>query len=398
MLTAIEFFAGSGLVRLGLAPDFETVWANDNCPRKGEIYVANHGSREFHLNDIKRVVGRDIPPADLAWASFPCQDLSLAGNLNGMTSGTRSGLFWEWVRVLWEMRESGTLPPVLVAENVVGFISSDQGRHFHQAYKALRELGYRAGAVVMNASAFVPQSRPRAFMVAVRDGIDLSRLSQRLPSEIFHTPGMVRTAMLLNDPSWVWWSMPSPSKVRKSFSEVCERTAPYDPLEKTLRLCDMLSPKNKDKIDFARKTNGYFAGTAYRRTRPDENGAKVQRLEVRFDGLAGCLRTPNGGSSRQTVILVENGVVRSRLMTTRECARLMGAPDTYKLPGTYNDGYRAMGDAVAVPVTRWLTKHLLRPLVTEIRHPEEQHRPSLVNYLDFPEQNPPLTTGLGSNA
>ena len=129
----------------------------------------------------------------------------------------------------------------------------------------------------------------------------------------------------------------------------------------------MLSPLNRRKLDVAKKLRTYFAGTAYRRTRPNEDGVKVQRLEIRFDGLAGCLRTPKGGSSRQSVIIVEQGFVSSRLMTTRECARLMGAPETYKLPGSYNDGYKAMGDAVAVPVTRWLSKHLLRPLVNRVR-------------------------------
>ena len=67
------------------------------------------------------------------------------------------------------------------------------------------------------------------------------------------------------------------------------------------------------------------------------------------------------------MILVDQGKVRSRLMTVRECARLMGAPDTYEIPGSYNDGYRAMGDAVAVPVTRWLTRHLLAPLADRSR-------------------------------
>jgi len=83
---------------------------------------------------------------------------------------------------------------------------------------------------------------------------------------------------------------------------------------------------------------------------------------LRFDGIAGCLRTPEGGSSRQIVLMVNGGSVRSRLLTVRECARLMGADDNYALPGSYNDGYRAMGDAVAVPVTRFLSEHLLAPL------------------------------------
>ena len=105
MYTAIDFFAGSGLVGSGLAPEFETLWANDNCAKKREVYEANHARGKFHFGDVELVRGRDIPAADLAWASFPCQDLSLAGNLGGMNSGTRSGLFWEWVRVLKELDE-----------------------------------------------------------------------------------------------------------------------------------------------------------------------------------------------------------------------------------------------------------------------------------------------------
>lgn len=367
MFTALDFFAGSGLVQLGLAPEFETLWANDNCAKKQAIYVANHPRDKFHLADIQAVHGRDLPAADLAWASFPCQDLSLAGNLHGIHNGTRSGLFWDWIRVLKELNDQDKRPPVLVAENVVGFVVADQGKHFQLAYQALRDFGYRLGAVVIDAKAFVPQSRPRAFIIAVAREIPLDGLTQPLPSEPFHPVGLVRTSFAVNDPEWIWWSLPVPKGKVSEFRDLCEYDAPCDPPSKTRDMCSMLSPLNRKKLDAARRAKSYFAGTAYRRTRPDEDGDKVQRLEIRFDGIAGCLRTPNGGSSRQTVILVENGLVRSRLMTVRECARLMGAPDTYELVGTYNDGYRAMGDAVVVPVTRWLVRHLLAPLAARSR-------------------------------
>lgn len=372
MLTALDFFAGSGLVALGLSPDFETLWANDNCSKKRAVYVANRPWDKFFLSDIKNVRGADLPAADLAWASFPCQDLSLAGNLNGMRTGTRSGLFWEWIRVLNELREHGKQPSVLVAENVVGFVVADQGKHFERAYRALRDLGYRVGAVVVDAKAFVPQSRPRAFVIAVSQDISLDGLSRPSPSEPFHPAGLVRTSFVINDPDWVWWSLPLPQGRKASFSDLCDRAAPCDPPSKTEELCAMLSPVNKKKLDAAIRSKMFFAGTGYRRTRPDEQGSKVQRLEIRFDGLAGCLRTPNGGSSRQSVILVEGGVVRSRLMTVRECARLMGAPDSFELNCSYNDGYRAMGDAVAVPVTSWLSRHLLAPLAERSRRVQAQ--------------------------
>jgi DNA (cytosine-5)-methyltransferase 1 len=232
------------------------------------------------------------------------------------------------------------------------------------------------GAVVIDAKAFVPQSRPRAFIIAASEEIPLDGLSQELPSGPFHTTGLVRTSFAVNDPEWVWWSLPIPQGNKPTFEDLCERDAPCDPPSKTRDICAMLSPLNRKKLNAARRAKTFFAGTAYKRTRPDEEGNKIQRLEIRFDGIAGCLRTPNGGSSRQTVILVDQGSVRSRLMTIRECARLMGAPDTYKLNGSYNDGYRAMGDAVVVPVTRWLTRHLLMSLASRSRS-IQTHNPAI---------------------
>lgn len=368
MFTALDFFAGSGLVRSGLSPEFDTVWANDNCAKKRATYIANHPHDKFLLANIQDISGRDLPSVDLAWASFPCQDLSLAGNLSGMKKGTRSGLFWEWIRILKEMQHQGKKPSILVAENVVGFVVADQGRHFNQAYQALRDLGYTVGAVVVDAGAFIPQSRRRAFIIAAKEGIPLNGLVQQLPSGPFHPKNLVRTSFVVDDPEWIWWSLPFPKGRRSSFGDLCERDVPCDPPSKTGELCEMLSPLNKRKLDAAKQAGTFFAGTAYRRTRPDGTGAKVQRLEIRFDGVAGCLRTPNGGSSRQTVIIVDQGKVSSRLMTVRECARLMGAPDSYELRGSYNDAYRAMGDAVAVPVTRWLTRRLLAPLADRARN------------------------------
>ena len=113
--------------------------------------------------------------------------------------------------------------------------------------------------------------------------------------------------------------------------------------------------------------------TGYKRTRHGQ-----QRLELRFDGIAGCLRTPKGGSSRQVLVLKRNGEIHSRLLTARETARLMGAPEDYWLPEKYNDAYMAMGDAVAVPAVHYLAEHLLFPLSVQakfqrMKEREKQH-------------------------
>jgi DNA (cytosine-5)-methyltransferase 1 len=222
MFRALDFFAGSGLVRLGLQSEFETVWANDNCPKKRAVYEENYPNDSFCPLDIQEVSGADLPSADLAWASFPCQDLSLAGNLHGIKSGTRSGLFWEWVRILDELEEKGRRPPVLVAENVIGFLVAHESQHFRLAYEALRKRGYWLGAVVIDAELFVPQSRPRAFIIAVTEGTNLRGFTQRLPSAGFHPSAVTKAAFLVGDDDWVWWSLPMPSGRTSLISDLCK--------------------------------------------------------------------------------------------------------------------------------------------------------------------------------
>ena len=131
--------------------------------------------------------------------------------------------------------------------------------------------------------------------------------------------------------------------------------------DETERLLDMMTELNLRKTKLAMDM-GPSVGFVYKRVR---NG--VQRAEVRFDGVAGCLRTPEGGSSRQIVLALEGRKARSRLLSPREAARLMGVPDRCWLPPKYNDAYRAMGDGVAVPVARWLSEQLLVPLAIHCR-------------------------------
>jgi DNA (cytosine-5)-methyltransferase 1 len=133
--------------------------------------------------------------------------------------------------------------------------------------------------------------------------------------------------------------------------------------QETERLISLMSPINRKKLEQATRMGKRMIGGIYKRTRQDENGGRVQRAEIRFDDVAGCLRTPVGGSSRQIIMIVEGKKVRTRLLAPREAARLMGLPDTYKLPANYNDAYHLAGDGVVVPVVRFLAAHLLEPLL-----------------------------------
>ena len=184
--TMHEFFAGSGLVAYGLRGMFKPVWANDISPQKAAVYRANFGGGRFHLGDIQEIQGDALPSAHLSWASFPCQDLSLAGAMGGIHAA-RSGLVWEWLRVLDETAQK---PKLLMVENVSGLLSAAKGDNYRALHRALAERGYRCGAVLLNASCFVPQSRPRVFVIAVDQTVplppSLDRKSTRLNSSHIH--------------------------------------------------------------------------------------------------------------------------------------------------------------------------------------------------------------------
>ena len=197
--TMHEFFAGSGLVAYGLKGMFAPVWANDVSEQKAAVYAANFLYDHFELDDIKNIRGYNLPYAHLSWASFPCQDLSLAGCLGGIHA-SRSGLVWEWLRVLDEMEKR---PKILLLENVAGLLSTNKGNNYRVLHTALVERGYDCGAILINASHFVPQSRPRVFIIAVEHGC-------QIPSELIgdgpcwlHTKAAIELGYSL--PQWIWW-------------------------------------------------------------------------------------------------------------------------------------------------------------------------------------------------
>jgi DNA (cytosine-5)-methyltransferase 1 len=339
-----EFFAGSGLVAYGLRGMFRTVWANDISEKKAEVYESNFGDDHFLLDDIKNIHGEDLPFAHLSWASFPCQDLSLAGSLGGIDA-SRSGLVWEWLRILDEMTKR---PAVLLIENVAGLLSSNQGKNYEKLHLALVQRGYNVGAMVINAAHFVPQSRPRVFIAAVRDNVGIpTELIDSGPNWL-HNKAAADLGTVL--PNWIWWRADRLPHRRTHLADIIDYNAPFDK-DSVLQL---ITPMHKAKLESMENT----VATGYRRTR---NGK--QCFELRFDGVAGCLRTPEGGSSKQFVVVKQGGETHARLLTLREAARLMGAPDDFILPIVYNDGYKAMGDAVVAPVARFVGQVFLTKLM-----------------------------------
>jgi len=367
-----EFFAGGGMARAGLGKGWACLFANDFDERKAASYACNWGSEELEIADVADLNSSELPgAADLIWASFPCQDLSLAGVGAGL-KGSRSGAFWPFWKLVRGFIREDRAPSIIVLENVCGALTSHGGRDFQSLAAALADEGYRFGALVVDAVHFVPQSRPRLFVVAVHNKLLLPpKLTQRDPKPEWTPEALLKAYGSLNaaqQSKWIWWNLPTPPMRTKSLSDLIEdepRGVRWHTKAETRRLLDMMSPINRQKVDLASKSDKREVGTIYKRTRKDSAGHRLQRAEVRFDGIAGCLRTPTGGSSRQLIILVEGEHIRSRLLSAREAARLMGLDESYVLPRNYNDAYHLAGDGLVVPVVSWLERHLLRPLARQ---------------------------------
>ncbi|MHC8509877.1 MAG: DNA cytosine methyltransferase [Rhodospirillales bacterium] len=370
MPTFHEFFAGGGMARAGLGDAWTCLFANDFDEKKAAAYQRNWGAAEFVAGDIAGLGADDIPGhVDLAWASFPCQDLSVAGDGAGLAGG-RSGFFWTFWDLMTDLRRQGRAPRLIVLENVCGALSARGAQDFAAIAETCVRAGHRFGAVVMDAALFVPQSRPRLFMIAARADLKLPQgMGAGAPSPQWHPPTLCAAYEKLSPAAkrnWIWWSFAQPARRNTGLADLIEdRPAGvtwHTPPE-TERLLALMNETNRAKVRQAQSLARRTIGTVYRRTRRDKSGARAQRAEIRFDNVAGCLRTPAGGSSRQLIMVVEGENVRSRLISARETARLMGLPDEYQLPENYNEAYHLTGDGVAVPVVRHLSAHVLEPIL-----------------------------------
>ncbi|MGV7518131.1 DNA cytosine methyltransferase [Mycobacterium kansasii] len=360
---AIEFFAGIGLARMGLErAGFQVTWANDYEPDKRAMYVGQFGESAGHtfaLGDIGKVKAGDLPTdAALAWASSPCTDLSLAGGRAGF-AGSESGVFWDFTKLLDGMGEDNR-PAVVVLENVTGLATSHGGDDLTAAIAEFNRLGYSVDVLALDARRFVPQSRPRLFVVG----------AQNPPADTTEPHSELRPDYL----QWVYGDpnlrthrahLPAPpAPLTAGLSDLIEDMPVSDErwwdADRTAAFVSSLSPTQAARVAELKRESGIKYRTAYRRTR-----AGVAVWEVRPDDISGCLRTARGGSSKQAVVRLGNKRLQVRWMTPVEYARLMGA-GTYNLDGARtNQALFGFGDAVAVPVVAWLGKHYLMPLLRD---------------------------------
>lgn len=326
MTRAIEFFAGMGLMRAGLERvGIQTVFANDVDETKAKLYVDNWGQDELHVGDIRSLNGENIPDAELVTASFPCTDMSLAGHYKGL-NGAQSSLVLDFLRILDEM--GGRAPRTLMIENVMGFLTANGGQDWEIVVDGIHKLGYQSAHIVVDASAFVPQSRARVFLFGHKGSIEL----------------------------------PEPPEIRKDLrlESIAEENGDWWPSERLHAFLQTLSPIQSKRVSGYQRRfwPGYYG--AFRRTR---GGRAV--WEVRADEIAGTLRTTRGGSAKQAIVRAGRGEIAVRWMNVTEYARLQGAEHMRYDSVTPSQAMFALGDAVCVPVIEWLAKHCLMPLLRQ---------------------------------
>lgn len=371
-----EFFAGVGLVHEGLAPDdWACAWANDISEDKRQTYIANYGDEKFHLDDLWNVVNQpDIIPSPcfLYTASFPCTDLSLAGARKGL-AGTESGSLHALLAILRTKKSTGAAPKCVMLENVQGFLTSHDGADVALTVNTLNELGYVVDLIELDAIYFTPQSRPRVFLFALQREIAVNAMILKNNDDAldpwwmhFERNPQLRTARIKKiihaNPNLVWglFDIPVPPRCQVTLADIVE-ILPNDSEawwgnERKKHLHQQMFERHQTILARMQEKSVHSYGTVFRRSRDN-----VSRAELRTDGVAGCLRTPRGGSSKQILIRAGCGRWDVRLLTPREYARLQGLRDSFLLPSNQNQAYFAMADAVCVPAIQFISKHILSP-------------------------------------
>ncbi len=365
-LTAVEYFAGIGLFRMGLEiAGWNVVYANDWNTEREQIY---HGFffEHYLVEDIFSISHKRIPQTTLATCSFPCIDLSLAGNMSGI-NGKHSGAFWGFHNIL--KKQGADSPPIVLLENVAGWLSSNHGNDLRIVAKALNELNYACDIFMLNARSFVPQSRPRIFLVAVKTKAPIAEFPYAKRSELLMPTKLKNFVKNNSDICWFCCDIPEPPSHKSSgFSKnIVEKISNSDsrwwPEDKVHKHLSMMPSMHLEAVQALTKKKTTTYKTFFRRRRQEG-----QRAEVRSDDIAGCLRTATGGSGKQFLIAAGNGKLKMRTLIAREYARLQGVPDEFPITTkTERQALNAFGDAVCVPAVEWIAKNVLTPLAHQCK-------------------------------
>lgn len=318
-LKFIDLFAGIGGIRLAFERNgakcvFSSEW--DKFAQK--TYSENFG--EIPTGDIRAIRTSDIPDFNILCAGFPCQPFSIAGvskkqSLNkphGFEDKTQGTLFYEILRILKNKR-----PAAFFLENVKHLERHDNGMTFAVIKGAIEEAGYSFFWKVVNADRIVPQNRERIFMIGFRNK-DLSFAFPEIPYS------------------------------KTKIADILE-----DNVSDKYTLSDHLWEYLQDYAEkHRRKGNGFGFGLV-------DTESSCRTLSARYYKDGSEILIPQDGKN-------------PRRLTPRECARLQGFPDSFRIPVSDTQAYKQFGNSVVVPVVEILARDLIKTLLTQSQRTKSQ--------------------------
>lgn len=371
--TFIEFFAGIGLIHEALRDlGWEPILANDNAPKKVAAYRLNYPDVLISDQDIRKLDILMLPRPKLVTASFPCIDLSQAGNRIGIR-GEQSGLVWIWLDLLRDLHRSNRRPDYLLIENVPGLLTDHMGQAADLLLHEIADLGYKFDLIQLDARHFLPQARNRVYIIAASPH-SLPNQSPSFPASYIRRHNVERVYKRNPDLPWFFFDFPAPPHCGISLADIVEYLPDDAPEwwsnERMGYFWDLLERDHVSKLRALASTGKHHVLTAVRRLR--RRRVREQIFNVRFDGLASCLRTPRGGSSTQFIVDVNREKIRVRKLLGIEASRLQGvnlpgSAGQFRLYGSETDILFGFGDAVCVPAVRWVLQHSIEAVDSHFR-------------------------------
>ncbi|CAJ0700318.1 DNA-cytosine methyltransferase [Ralstonia mannitolilytica] len=339
----IDLFAGIGGIRLGFeAHGGECVFTSEWNDFSKKTYIDNFGGHHSFVGDIVPFPAENVPSHDVLLAGFPCQPFSIAGvskknslgRPHGFECTTQGTLFFDVARIIAKKR-----PAAFVLENVKNLLSHDKGNTFAVILQTLRdELKYDVHYRIIDGQHFTPQHRERIVIVGFREKTGFSWDDLRLPAE------GPRLASILHK------------------TDGSEPVLPWD----GERFFDHEKRKVQSKYTLTPNLWSYLQAYAEKH-RAAGNGFGFGMAYPESVTRTLSARYHKDGSE---ILVYQGKGKRPRRLTPRECARLMGFPDTYRIPVSDTQAYRQFGNSVVVPVmkevARIMTPHI-QALVAEER-------------------------------
>lgn len=343
----IDLFAGIGGIRLAFeAAGGTCVFTSEWDPYAQKTYAANFPSQHPMAGDITGVDAAEIPDHDVLLAGFPCQPFSIAGvskknalgRLHGFADETQGTLFFDVARIIGAKR-----PRAFLLENVKNLLSHDKGRTFTVIQRVLaEELGYHLHIRVVDGAHFVPQHRERILIVGFREPTGFDWNALQLPPKGTRVMGDVLHRVDGTEPFLAW-----------------DGATYFEPSRRRVNPKYTLSPKLWTYLQAYRakheaKGNGFGFGLVHA-----ESVARTLSARYHKDG--------------SEILVAQSRKRNPRRLTPRECARLMGFPDSFEIPVSDTRAYKQFGNSVVVPVMQ-AAAQLMKPFLTEPASVQSERR------------------------